>query len=218
MTDKAAMRLVPVEPTDEMIRTSLAIERPATYRDHLRHPDAGPKTAAETEALIERERKRWSAMLAAAPAQPSASEREAIARIIDPFAAECRDKIIQGVKVWEEKHGKRYEFWANRWEVNCKFGWEKALAKADRILATRPTSAGVEAATIERDKQAWLTTVGLVNAAGGQLAVLPEHVADAPQQELITFDDPITGAKIFRVRTAIRSLSASGDRAEGGGK
>lgn len=67
MTDTQAVRMVPEDLDDEMIRVSLAVEWPATYRTHLRHPDDGKSQAAKTEALIARERKRWSAMLAAAP-------------------------------------------------------------------------------------------------------------------------------------------------------
>ena len=74
MTDKQDVRMVPVELDDEMIRVSLAVEWPATYRTHLRHPDDGKGQAAKTEALIARERKRWSAMLAAAPSPAPASD------------------------------------------------------------------------------------------------------------------------------------------------
>jgi hypothetical protein len=79
MTDKQDVRMVPVELDDEMIRVSRAEDWPATYRTHLRHPDEGNGQAAKTEALIARERKRWSAMLAAAPSvQP---DREVIERL-----------------------------------------------------------------------------------------------------------------------------------------
>ncbi len=61
------VKVVPVEPTDEMVRVSLAVDLPATYRTYLRHPSNGLKAAADTERAIERERKRWSAMLSAAP-------------------------------------------------------------------------------------------------------------------------------------------------------
>jgi len=63
---------------------------------------------------------------------------------------------------------------------------EAALAEVERLRA------GVN--------HSWLTTVGLVSAAGGRLAVLPEHVIGAPQQRLVAFEDPVTGAKVFEVK------------------
>lgn len=60
--------VVPVEPTDEMLRVQLACDFPAMFREHLRYPGAGPDSAADQERMIAKARKRWSAMLAAAPA------------------------------------------------------------------------------------------------------------------------------------------------------
>jgi hypothetical protein len=60
-------KLVPVEPTEEMLRASLATDLPATYREHLRHPANGPDTAKQNEARIRHVIKRWANQLAAAP-------------------------------------------------------------------------------------------------------------------------------------------------------
>jgi hypothetical protein len=57
---------VPTEPTDEMIRASLAIDLPALFKTHLRHPDNGPDMIKQTELLIEKEKRRYKAILAAA--------------------------------------------------------------------------------------------------------------------------------------------------------
>jgi hypothetical protein len=70
--------MVPRVPTDEMLRVSLAIEYPGTYDCFLRHPSNGPRAAADAERDIELAKKRYAAMLAAAPAQPTqAVERDA---------------------------------------------------------------------------------------------------------------------------------------------
>lgn len=65
-------KLVPEEPTDEMIRASLATDLPATFRNHLRHPNNGKIAAKDTEIRIAHERKRYAAVVSAAP-EPEAS-------------------------------------------------------------------------------------------------------------------------------------------------
>jgi hypothetical protein len=73
----AGFKLVPVEPTEEMLRVQLAVEWPATYRDFLRHPASGEKTKADTEKEIAKAKKRWTAMLAAAPASANTTPARA---------------------------------------------------------------------------------------------------------------------------------------------
>lgn len=60
-------KLVPVEPTDEMLRVHLAVDWPAIYREYLRHPDNGPGWTKDNEANITRARRRYAAMLSASP-------------------------------------------------------------------------------------------------------------------------------------------------------
>ncbi|ANJ99072.1 hypothetical protein [Serratia plymuthica] len=60
-------RLVPIEPTDEQLRAMLAVIWPATYREHLRHPDNGPVSIARAEEEIKQAKEQYAAALAAAP-------------------------------------------------------------------------------------------------------------------------------------------------------
>lgn len=60
-------KLVPVEPTDEQMRLMLAVQWPALYREHLRHPLNGPKSREENERQIAIVKRQYAAMLAAAP-------------------------------------------------------------------------------------------------------------------------------------------------------
>ncbi|MGQ5788525.1 hypothetical protein ACUNI0_14455 [Serratia sp. IR-2025] len=60
-------KLVPVEPTDEQLRLMLAVQWPALYREHLRHPLNGPKSREENERQIAIVKRQYAAMLAAAP-------------------------------------------------------------------------------------------------------------------------------------------------------
>jgi hypothetical protein len=64
--DGREMVVVPVEPTQEMLRCHLAQEWPALFGKELRSPLDGPKGRAETEARIEMAQRRWTAMIAAA--------------------------------------------------------------------------------------------------------------------------------------------------------
>lgn len=88
MTD---YRIVPVEPTEEMLRRALAIDWPATYREHLRHPESGPTHRAETEQRIDREKRRYAAMLSAAPAVDRQAVVETI-KLNPAFMAEVMDE------------------------------------------------------------------------------------------------------------------------------
>lgn len=63
-------KLVPVEPTEEIIRSMLAVRWPATYRNALRFSSSGPATAAQTERDIAEAKEQFGAMLAAAPNPP----------------------------------------------------------------------------------------------------------------------------------------------------
>ncbi|MGQ6276418.1 hypothetical protein ACUNDX_06740 [Serratia sp. IR-2025] len=59
-------KLVPIEPTDEQLRAMLAVIWPATYREHLRHPDNGPVSIARAEEEIKQAKEQYAAALAAA--------------------------------------------------------------------------------------------------------------------------------------------------------
>ncbi|AOG02938.1 hypothetical protein [Bosea sp. RAC05] len=63
-----ACMVVPVEQTDEMLRVACAVDYPASYRTHLRHPANGPSAKRETERKIELEKKRWVAALSSVEA------------------------------------------------------------------------------------------------------------------------------------------------------
>lgn len=56
---------VPVEPDDRILRAILSVTMPATFREHLRHPDNGPRTAADVEKSIEIARKQYAAIIQA---------------------------------------------------------------------------------------------------------------------------------------------------------
>jgi hypothetical protein len=58
--------VVPVEPTEEMVRVSCAVDYPASYRQYLRHPMNGTSAAAATEKHISSAKARYRAMLSAA--------------------------------------------------------------------------------------------------------------------------------------------------------
>ncbi|OKP52123.1 hypothetical protein A8A12_01720 [Serratia marcescens] len=60
-------KLVPIEPNDEQLRLVLAVQWPASYREHLRHPLNGPKSREENERQIAIAKRQYAAMLAAAP-------------------------------------------------------------------------------------------------------------------------------------------------------
>jgi hypothetical protein len=63
-------KLVPIEPTDEMLRQALIVESPATYAQSLRRKKDGPKTQGIVEADIDRVAKQYHAMLDASPQPP----------------------------------------------------------------------------------------------------------------------------------------------------
>lgn len=54
-----------MEPSDEMLRAQLAVDKPGTYREYLRHPANGPASAKECEQEIATATKRLQAMLRA---------------------------------------------------------------------------------------------------------------------------------------------------------
>ena len=70
----AGWKLVPVEPTDEMLRSSCGCESPAMFRESLRRETDGRLTAEMVEKIIRRHLASYRAMLAAAP-QPPALEQ-----------------------------------------------------------------------------------------------------------------------------------------------
>lgn len=57
-------KLVPIVPSDEHLRAILEVSWPATYRDHLRHPDNGPVSSKKTEDDIKTAIAQYAAMLA----------------------------------------------------------------------------------------------------------------------------------------------------------
>ncbi|EMK0753971.1 hypothetical protein AB7179_10510 [Providencia manganoxydans] len=59
--------LVPKKPTDEQLRAMLAVQWPAIYREHLRHPDNGPKSAKKTEDDIDVATRQYAAAMCASP-------------------------------------------------------------------------------------------------------------------------------------------------------
>lgn len=58
-------RFMPTNPTDEMLRAFLAVERPAMFKHGLRREGDGPATKAEIETLISGALKQYGALLAA---------------------------------------------------------------------------------------------------------------------------------------------------------
>lgn len=62
---ESGYQAMPLEPTDEIIRSMLAVDSPATYRDYLRHPANGEGSVKTTEAAIAKEVKTYKAALAA---------------------------------------------------------------------------------------------------------------------------------------------------------
>lgn len=133
---------VPVEPTEEMIRASLAVEFPATYRDHLRHPDDGPKWREVAEQRIERERKRWSAMLTAAPVREEGGAVLALGTPVEVEFSEAevgkQTLYVAGVDMAEPGMSEP-EYWLSEtWPVKCRGDvsteWKRDLFAA---LATR---------------------------------------------------------------------------------
>lgn len=94
--------------------------------------------------LQETEREYWRP-IAAALATPSRDEegsvdREAIARIIDPKAGECADNIANGLEMFVDRKGHRYDYWKNAWAMWAKSDWSNALSKAEAILALKTST------------------------------------------------------------------------------
>ena len=67
-------KLVPVEPTVEMLRAGCGSESPAMFRESLRRETDGQKTVEMVEKIIQRNLNSYRAMLAAAP-QPQTTEQ-----------------------------------------------------------------------------------------------------------------------------------------------
>ena len=66
----AGWKLVPVEPTEEMLRSSCGCESPAMFRESLRRETDERLTAEMVERIIRRHLASYRAMLAAAPHPP----------------------------------------------------------------------------------------------------------------------------------------------------
>ena len=68
-------KLVPMEPTEEMLRAGCGSESPAMFRESLRRETDGQKTVEMVEKIIQRNLNSYRAMLDAAP-QPPALEQQ----------------------------------------------------------------------------------------------------------------------------------------------
>lgn len=68
-------------PGDEVIRQMLAVRWPAIYRDHLRHPQAGPKTKEQTERDIKVTLKQYAVIVQAAQHAPAPYFAEPVAEV-----------------------------------------------------------------------------------------------------------------------------------------
>lgn len=71
---QSGWNLVPVEPTEEMLRAGCGSESPAMFRESLRRETDGQKTVEMVEKIIQRNLNSYRAMLAAAP-QPQTTEQ-----------------------------------------------------------------------------------------------------------------------------------------------
>lgn len=70
---QSGWKLVPVEPTVEMLRAGCGSESPAMFRESLRRETDGQKTVEMVEKIIQRNLNSYRAMLAAAP-QPQVEQ------------------------------------------------------------------------------------------------------------------------------------------------
>jgi hypothetical protein len=75
--------MVPVEPTEEMVRASLAVEWPALYRDGITNPADGPGFRALTQQRAALARARHAAVIAAAPSAPN--DGPSLAELVERF-------------------------------------------------------------------------------------------------------------------------------------
>ena len=74
----AGWKLVPVEPTEEMLRSSCGCESPAMFRESLRRETDGRLTAEMVEKIIRRHLASYRAMLAAAPHPPVVEQPQSV--------------------------------------------------------------------------------------------------------------------------------------------
>lgn len=61
------MKLVNNSPSDETLRQMLAVEHPASFREHLRYPKAGPENKAWEEKRIDVAQKIYAAVTGSQP-------------------------------------------------------------------------------------------------------------------------------------------------------
>lgn len=69
-------KLVPMEPTEEMLRAGCGSESPAMFRESLRRETDGQKTVEMVEKIIQRNLNSYRAMLDAAPQPPAVDHPE----------------------------------------------------------------------------------------------------------------------------------------------
>lgn len=74
----AGWKLVPVEPTEEMLRAGCGSESPAMFRESLRRETDGPKTVEMVKKIVQRHLESYRAMLAAAPQPPTTEQSSAV--------------------------------------------------------------------------------------------------------------------------------------------
>ncbi len=111
---------------------------------------------------------------------PKASEvsgdREAIARIVAPETAKCLDNVKNGVTLWCEKNGVKFDYWTNSWNVNHSFRWTEALDTADAILALPELSTPIP--TGEALREALRRTADALHNAATELHYRHSEKAD----------------------------------------
>ena len=73
--DGGKWKVVPVEATDEMVRMMLCVRWPALFKEYLRHPWNGPKSAADDEKSIQEAIKQFDNAIKAAPPPPIPATR-----------------------------------------------------------------------------------------------------------------------------------------------
>jgi len=75
---QAGWKLVPVEPTEEMLRAGCGSESPAMFRESLRRETDGPKTVEMVKKIVQRHLESYRAMLAASPQPPTTEQYSAV--------------------------------------------------------------------------------------------------------------------------------------------
>lgn len=89
---QSGWNLVPVEPTEEMLRAGCGSESPAMFRESLRRETDGQKTVEMVEKIIQRNLNSYRAMLAAAP-QPPVVEQHTDDAAVNRFAEAMKAKL-----------------------------------------------------------------------------------------------------------------------------